>query len=326
MEAYYDLGIRLILFVQSWGEWLLNPMEFFTFLGSEQFFLLVMPFLYWCLDTGLARRIGFILILGNGLNAILKLAWHSPRPFWYTREVSAYAFESSFGVPSGHAQNSVAVWGVLAAALAKNWLTGVAVLLVFLIGLSRVYLAVHFPHDVLVGWLIGGVVLWLYLRLEGPVKGWMKKTSLGVQLLTAFLASLAFVAIGGLVRSTLNDWALPVEWIENAHVAFPDEAINPLSLDGLLTSSGALFGFAGGIAWLEARGGIDVSGAWWKRGLRFLIGVAGVVALWAGLGMVFPAGETLAAYALRYLRYALVGNWIAALAPEVFLRLGLAKR
>jgi membrane-associated phospholipid phosphatase len=326
MEAYYDLGIRLILYVQSWGEWLLSPMGFFSFLGSEQFFLVVMPFLYWCLDTGLARRIGFILIVGNSLNTILKLAWHSPRPFWYTREVSAYAFEGSFGVPSGHAQNSVAVWGALAASLARNWITGVAVLLVFLIGLSRVYLAVHFPQDVLIGWLIGGAVLWLYLRLEEPVKNWLKKTNLGVQVLAALLTSLVFVAIGGHVRSALSDWVLPVEWIENARAAFPDEEINPLSLEGLLTSSGALFGFAGGIAWIEARGGMDVSGAWWKRGLRFLIGVAGVIALWAGLGTIFPAGETLAAYALRYLRYALVGFWIAALAPEVFLRLGLARR
>ena len=46
--------------------------------------------------------------------------------------------------------------------------------------------------------------------------------------------------------------------------------------------------------------------------------------LWAGLGAVFPDGENLLAYSLRYLRYALIGFWIAGLAPLVFFKLKLA--
>jgi hypothetical protein len=300
-------------------------MELFSFLGSEQFFLLVMPCLYWCLDTGLARRIGFILLFGNSVNAIMKLAWHGPRPFWYTQEVNAYAFEGTFGIPSGHAQNSVAVWGVLAGGFRRSWGVVLAILVVFLIGLSRVYLAVHFPGDVLVGWLIGCVVLWIYLRLEGPVGRWLGRFGLLKQILVIFLVSLAILAVGGLIKIRLNDWVLPMEWIENAQAAFPDEVINPLSLDNLLTSTGALFGFAAGIVWVEARGGMDVSGIWWRRALRFVIGVAGVIVLWAGLGAIFPEGETLLPYALRYFRYALVGFWISALAPAIFIMSGLAE-
>jgi membrane-associated phospholipid phosphatase len=326
METYYEIGIRIIGYLQSLGEWLLNPMEFFSFLGSAQFFLLVMPFLYWCLDAGLAKRVGIILLLGNSLNSILKMAWHSPRPFWYTREVNAYAFESTFGNPSGHAQNAVAVWGILATAYRRNWGVWLAILVVFLIGLSRVYLAVHFPQDVLVGWLIGFLVLWLYLRLEPPVGKRLRKFGLSTQILLIFVVSLAIIAVGWLVRTSLNDWVLPVEWIENAHTAFPDEEIDPLSLEGLLTSTGALFGFAAGIVWIEARGGMDVSGAWWRRGLRFTIGVAGVIIIWAGLGSLFPESETPVAYVLRYLRYALVGVWISALAPLIFIKSGLAEK
>jgi hypothetical protein len=290
-------------------------MEFFSFLGSEQFFLLVMPFLYWCVNSDLAKRLGFILLAGNSINAILKIGWHSPRPFRYTSEVHAYAFEGTFGTPSGHAQNSAAVWGILATWFASGWGTGLAILAVFLIGLSRVYLGVHFPQDVLAGWVIGGFVLWFYLRLEDRVKGRLKKWSLGTKILVALLVSLVFLAIGGLVRISLNDWVLPVEWVENAEAAFPEEEINPLSLENLLVSTGAFFGFAAGVAWLEARGGMDVSGAWWKRGLRLGIGLAGVILLWAGLGALLPEGETLVAYIFRYLRYALVGVWISCLAP-----------
>jgi hypothetical protein len=44
------------------------------------------------------------------------------------------------------------------------------------------------------------------------------------------------------------------------------------------------------------------------------------------LGLVFPRSETLLAYSLRYLRYGLVGFWVAAGAPELFIRLRLAER
>jgi hypothetical protein len=71
---------------------------------------------------------------------------------------------------------------------------------------------------------------------------------------------------------------------------------------------------------------MQVGGAWWRRVLRFLIGVAGVLGLWAGLGALFPEGEFLLAYALRYLRYALVGAWISVLAPLVFIWFGLAEK
>jgi membrane-associated phospholipid phosphatase len=323
MENLYDLGIWIINTLQGAAPWLQRPMEFFSFLGSEQFFLFVLPVLYWCLDRSLGIRVGMVLLFGSSLNSLLKLVFHGPRPFWYTRDVNAYAFESTFGIPSGHAQNSV-VWGVLADRIKGSWAWGLALLAVFFIGLSRVFLAVHFPQDVLVGWVIGFLFLWIYLRIETPVKEWLGRLSPGRQILAALVASLALTAAGGLARLSLGDFVLPVEWVENAKAAFPEEEITPLSLDGLLTSTGVLFGFGAGLAWLKAHGGMDVGGAWWWRVLRFVIGVAGVFVLWAGLGAVFPEGETLLAYALRYIRYSLVGFWVAGVAPMIFVRLHLA--
>jgi hypothetical protein len=57
---------------------------------------------------------------------------------------------------------------------------------------------------------------------------------------------------------------------------------------------------------------------------RYLLGVVGVVIFWYVLGRLLPRGETLLAYSLRYLRYALVGLWVSGLAPALFIRLGLA--
>jgi hypothetical protein len=59
--------------------------------------------------------------------------------------------------------------------------------------------------------------------------------------------------------------------------------------------------------------------------LRFLIGVVGVVILWMGLGVIIPDFENLLGYALYYTWYAVIGLWISALAPMLFLNLNLAK-
>lgn len=322
----YDFGIELINFLQRIGAWLLPPMEFSSFLGSERFFLLVMPILYWCLDSTLGIRVGVMLLVSNGINHTLKLVFHGPRPFWYTREVHAFAYESSFGIPSGHAQNAAGVWGILAAGVRRRWFWILAVVAIFLIGLSRVYLAVHFPQDVLLGWGLGAALVGLFLRLEEPVLGWLRRRPTGMRILVVFLVSLSLLAMGFLARYALRDWVLPQEWIDNASAAFPDEEpINPFSQTGLITTSGAFFGFAAGAIWIGARGGFSAHGSWIRRITRFSIGILGILGLYIGLGNVIPQGDSLLAYLAGYLLYTLIGFWIAGLAPYVFIRLGLAK-
>ena len=59
---------------------------------------------------------------------------------------------------------------------------------------------------------------------------------------------------------------------------------------------------------------------------RYILGLVGLLILWYGLGLVFPREATFIAYLLRYLRYTLVGAWITAGAPYLFLRLHLAEK
>lgn len=267
-----------------------------------------------------------MLLVSDSLNSILKVIFHTARPFWYSRRVTAYAFEDSFGLPSGHAQNSAAVFGLLAASLKRNWVWAISLTLIFLIGLSRIYLAVHFPQDVIAGWIVGFLLVWIFLRLEKPVIAWLSRHDLGVRLLSALASSLALLFLGVLVRFILRDWQLPTLWVENARVAFPsEETINPLKISGLVTSTGVLFGISAGALWLSERGGFDVKGNWGKRILRFLVGVFGVLVLWLGLSGIIPDEASFWAYTMRYIQYAMIGFWISALAPLIFLRLKIAE-
>jgi len=201
METIWDMGIAVVLFLQNMGHWMTAPMRFFTFLGQAEFYLLVMPILYWCVDARLGLRVALILSL--------KIAFHQPRPYWLTRRVHAFVSESNFGFPSGHAQNSVSLWGLLAAKMRRRWAWAVAIVLAFCIGLSRLYLGVHFPTDVLVGWLVGALVLWAFLRWEEPVAQWLSRRAVGQQVLIALVASLAVLALTLLIRLGDADPAEP---------------------------------------------------------------------------------------------------------------------
>ncbi|MBI5841537.1 MAG: phosphatase PAP2 family protein [Chloroflexi bacterium] len=322
MDILIANGINWIIAIQGMGAWLQAPMQFFTSLGYEDFYLLLLPILYWCVDSRLGLRVGLILIASSGLNNLFKLAFTGPRPYWVSTQVQPYSAESSFGIPSGHAQNAVSVWGMMAAYIRKPWAWITAIALMFLIGFSRLYLGVHFPHDVFAGWLIGAVILTLFINLWNSLSARIQKMTLGGQILLAFAVSMTFVLIGGLLANGLRGFVLPAEWMENALRAGPEP--DPVSLDGILTSAGTLFGLSVGAAWIMSMGGFQAEGPVWKRALRYVVGLVGVVIFWMGLGAVFPRQEELISYILRFLRYTLVGFWVTGGAPWLFFRFNLA--
>ncbi len=325
MDFLVPTGVDWIIAIQSLGAWLAAPMEFFSFLGTENFFLLVLPLIYWCIDANLGIRVGFILITSNYVNYIFKLAFAGPRPYWVSDKIIAFSAESSFGVPSGHAQNAVGVWGIIASGVRKPWAWGVAITLAFFIGFSRWYLGVHFVHDVFVGWLLGGILLWAFMRFWNPVEAWLKQKSPGNQILIALIVSLLFIALGAVSVGRLDGYTFPEAWKNNALRAGPSVPA-PVSMENSITLAGTLFGLAVGAVWIAARGGYQASGPVALRALRYVIGLIGVVILWMGLGEVFPDNADLISYLLRYVRYSLVGFWVIGGAPWLFFRFKLADK
>lgn len=324
MEFLVQTGVNWIVAIQSLGDWLEVPMRFFTFLGSQEFFFLVLPLVYWSVDAGLGLKIAVILALSNNLHGIFKLLFADPRPYWVSGQVQALTAEETFGIPSGHAQSAVALWGILAYGIRKPWAWIVAFILALIIGFSRLYLGVHFVHDVLVGWIIGALLLWVIITFWDSVVSWLKRTTLGQQVLIAFVVSLVFLSIAVWSAARLDGYTFPEEWKDNALRAGP--LPDPVSIEGILTSAGSLFGLAAGAGWIASRGGYRASGPVEKRALRYVVGLIGILVLWFGLGQVFPRDDSMLSYSLRYFRYALVGFWVIAGAPWLFFHFKLAER
>jgi len=123
-----------------------------------------------------------------------------------------------------------------------------------------------------------------------------------------------------------RDFVLPAEWIANATRAGA-EAPNPFtfSMETLVTSAATLFGLCIGLAWMARRGGFNASGPLWKRAARYVVGMIGLLVLYAGLKAIFPSGDTLVPYFFRYIRYTFLGLWISGGAPWIFKKLNLSK-
>lgn len=326
MDALYQLEILWIMAVQALGDWLAEPMRMVSLLGNEEFYLLVMPVLYWSVSARLGFRVAIMLLLSNGLNSIFKIIFHGPRPYWFDTRIRAFSLEPSFGIPSGHAQNAASIWGLVAAGARQKGVKIALGLVIFLIGFSRIFLGVHFISDVLLGWLLGGLLLMVFLRVEQPLVAWLRPRPLRQMLGLALASSLLLGMIMVLPTLALGDWQVPAEWERNALAASPESEIDPLNPDNVFTVSGTWLGMMAGIAWLYHRqGGFQVSKAPYQRILCYLIGLAGIFFFWYVLGDIFPRNEDALSYSLRYLRYTLVGLWVTAFAPLVFQRLGLNK-
>ena len=324
MEGLIQWELLFSAWVQSLGQWLEFPMQVFSFLGNEMFFLLIMPAIYWSLDPVLGFRAGMMLVISGGLNSALKMFFHTPRPYWVDTNIKAFSAEASFGLPSGHAQTAASIWGMLGKMVQKRGSLLIAGVVIFLIGLSRIYLGVHFLHDVLSGWLIGILILILYLKLEKPIGKWLERRTLWAQVMYAFLFSACILMLGLWAQNSSSSWSVPAEWSSLA-IAASGKAPDPFNLEGVLTIAGVAFGFTAGFAWWRSKTGIEqIHYGTGKRLARYGIGLVGILILYLGLGFIFPDEPYLLGAALRYLRYALIGGWVTAFAPWCFKQLHLA--
>lgn len=317
-----DFGLTYI-FLPSYPA-LLHLMLFASFLGSIDFFLLLLPAVYWCYDRRLGMRLALILIFSQGLNEILKVAFHSPRPYWVSPNIEVQGAYGNFGIPSGHAQDAVCVWGMLALHARRTWTSAAALILILLIGLSRVYLNAHFPIDVIAGWAFGALLLLAFICLESPVSKWLSRHRPIVQILISFIASLCLPALFALAVASVHGWQMPADWSANA-LAITGVAIDPFSPEDILEASGMIFGIALGYFMLAQRGGFRVDGSFVKRLMRYFLGMALMVLIWYGLGEIRHDQAAIIFYALSYIRALLAGAWVAGLAPLLFTRIGLAE-
>lgn len=325
MDSLLNFEIIITLFLQNLGTWLAGPFQAISMLATEEFFILILPLIFWSIDSLMGLRMAFMLVISGSVNYYFKMIFHSPRPFWYDARVKSYSLETSFGLPSGHSQNAASQFGVMAATVRKKGFSIAMLVVIFLVGLSRLYLGMHFLRDVLLGWFLGGLLVWLYMHFEKSVERWLSTKSLAIQILLSFVLGIVLILLGFGSQALSASWQMPAEWINNAALtggAVPD----PFNMEGIITLGGVAFGFMSGYAiWVKKFGQPKALGSVMKRFARYIVGIVGVIALYLGLKMIFPEEPLALGYILRFVRYTLIGLWVTYFAPLIFKKLKIEK-
>ncbi|MCL2600584.1 MAG: phosphatase PAP2 family protein [Treponema sp.] len=295
MEAILQWGLDVTRLVQGWAiQPLTYSMRFASMLGSSAAYVVLVAFIFWCIDEKKSLRLGTALIVSAWVNVVLKFLLDQPRPFDLDPSLEMVPATMG-GLPSGHAQNALVVWFIIASWGRGKWRFIPAAILCVLIAFSRVYLGAHFPTDILGGWLVGGVLLGVY-----------------------FLA-------GKWIEALLTDHAPRAGLVVVAAVSFVMILYRPadevLSLAGMLLGMGVGFHLCKrfvGFTALAPFGRIGFA-RYFSLFIRFAIGVAGVVLLFILSGNLMGMFRETENYQLFvFLRFALLAFWISVGAPWVF--------
>lgn len=251
--------------------------------NSAYAYVLLMPVIYWILS----RRVGFRLLLadaaGTVATVVMKDALALPRPpdggetVWLS-EAEGYGF------PSGHVSAAATTWSTLAALTRRLPLALFGAAVTVAVGLSRLYLGVHYGRDVVGGALVG----------------------LGAGLAVLALAPALERRIGALTRAQRYAAAF----------VFPALLLVNSSRDAIIidcAASGAVFGHlaANDLGWSVPTGNprkLPLFGA-----LRLLLGLPVLGLLAVGLGSPTSTGPVLLA-----LRFTLLGAFVTLLGPWLF--------
>ncbi len=107
MNPILDWGINLIAGLQASIPWLRGSMTFLSFLGNEEFFILFLPLLYWCVDARLGLRVGVILSASGSVNTFFKLIDNSRQAVYgYDQRLEVFC-SAGVAMAGNEAENTV---------------------------------------------------------------------------------------------------------------------------------------------------------------------------------------------------------------------------
>ena len=293
---YFPWELGVMQWLQGFASPVLTAIASAISMFGEEFVMIgILGFLYWCYDKRWGEWIAVYFLPAMMASSMLKNLVLRRRPYMdhdtirCLKKVSAEGelndlAAQGYSFPSLHAGNTLNLFGLLATWVKKRWYRILSGVLIFLIGLSRVYLGVHYPTDVLVGWGVGAATLGLIGLLRKKIKN-----------PTLCLGIFAILTIPGWFFCTSNDF---------------------------FSAYGLLLGIAAGLAAEQRFVRFDNTRSIVRCILRVLGGIALFLALNTLLKWPFSdeflESATFAAHAVRAARYAVISFFFIAVYPILF--------
>lgn len=155
--------MEILRFFQSIRMPVLNEfMLLITELGGEIAFLVTAIVIFWCVDKRQGYYIMSVGFMGTIISQFMKLCFRIPRPWVTDPDIAmeaAVGDAGGYSFPSGHSQSAVGTFGSLALTTKQRVVRYICIAISILVPISRMYVGVHTPLDVIVGSLISLILI-----------------------------------------------------------------------------------------------------------------------------------------------------------------------
>lgn len=217
-------------------------MEAITAMAESLFLVVIIAILYWCVNKKKSIRIAWIVLLSSVVNGMVKNIVRMPRPF-QKGVVSPLRVETatSYSFPSGHTQTATSFWGSAASILNNKTTLVLGITMIGLTALSRLYLGVHWPMDVIGGIILGVVCVGIGNKLLDDSKGMTPKHLMIISSLTLIIMLIPVDA--DLSKAVAALWGLVLGlYIEQRYIHFKEVQEGKIQMYKILIGISGMMG------------------------------------------------------------------------------------
>ncbi|HIW32980.1 MAG TPA: phosphatase PAP2 family protein [Candidatus Paenibacillus intestinavium] len=295
MSTYLEWEVELLEgLMELRGSLVDNIVKIINFTGDVTFFSIMLPIIYWLVSKRVGFQLAIVLFVSYYVNVLMKDLMEWLRPFQlHADRIKSLVDQGGYSFPSGHSQHSFAVWTFLATIIRRPAFYIFAIIAIIAVGFARMYSGVHFPKDVMFGWLLGAIIVLVALIV------------IRNQWITRF-SSLLCVAIAIIIPIVL----LPL---------YHGMTNGRLDEEGAYRACGLLAFSILGYVWEREQIKFSIVKSWGPKIIACVIGLIGVIVIKEGFKLFLPD-----AVIADFFRYGMIGLWTIAIAPLVFVKLRLA--
>ena len=257
-----EFELNIIRAIQSIANPFLDGLfQFITMFGEEAILIPLIAVIYWAFNKRMGEFIAYASLTSVLVNGAIKDIFKAKRPIGEPG-IRSLRVETATGYsfPSGHTQGTASFWSAIAIYLKNNYMYAISALIIILVAISRLYLGVHYPKDVLFGAIFG--------------------------ILTSSIAYKLFNKVNNKIGLYFGTFIVFMPVLLYAHSA------------DFIKGMGTFLGFALGIYVEKKYVNFSVEGKSANKILRVVIGLAILILLKVGLKAVFP--NKLVFHFLRY--------------------------
>lgn len=295
--------LDILMYLQSIrNELLTGIFTFFTICTEVPVITVLTAMLYWCINKKAGQRILFALAGSLNINAAVKNIVKMPRPIGTKGLISLRTQTATgYSFPSGHTQTATTFWTSMITQFKNIWIYIIGILMILGAGISRLYLAVHWPMDVIVGWILGIILSILFIKLFDYIDNSKNYYILVIIMLifgvcTYFVGGEDFYKLFGLYSGFALGYM-----VEDTYISFSTE--NKQRKNIFSKSTSKIEGTKGKI-------------------LRFIIGIISlliVYLIFKNIENTFMIGKNEEIINIfKYLKYTIIVFWGVAIAPALF--------